>query len=63
LEYTKKTKATASVDDLIILTKGKTQIEVENYANNETQKIETWARDNKIILPEIQTNDINKEET
>ena len=37
-------------DDLMILTKGKTQVEVEIYANIETQKVATWARDNKIIF-------------
>jgi len=32
------------------LTKGKAQVEVEIYANIETQKVVTWARDNKIIF-------------
>jgi hypothetical protein len=40
----------AYADDLIILTKGKTQVEVENYVNIETQKVATWARNNKIIF-------------
>ena len=48
LEYTKNTKVTAYADDLMILTKGKTQVEIENYANIETQKVARWARDNKI---------------
>ena len=50
LEYTKNTKVIAYADDLMILTKGKTQVEVENYANIETQKVAMWARDNKIIF-------------
>jgi ASC-1-like (ASCH) protein len=40
----------AYADDLMILTKGKTQIEVENYANIETQKVARWTRNNKIIF-------------
>jgi hypothetical protein len=40
----------AYTDDLMIITKGKTQVEVETYANIETQKVATWARDNKIIF-------------
>jgi hypothetical protein len=34
----------------MILTKGKTQVEVENCANIETQKVAMWARYNKIIF-------------
>jgi hypothetical protein len=34
----------------MILTKGKTQVEVENYANIESQKVAAWARNNKIIF-------------
>jgi hypothetical protein len=41
---------TAYADDLMILTKGKTQAEVENYTNIETQKVAKWARINKIIF-------------
>ena len=32
----------------MILFKGTTQVEVENYANIETQKVAKWARNNKI---------------
>jgi hypothetical protein len=38
LEYTKNTKVIAYADDLMILVKGTTQVEVENYANIETQR-------------------------
>jgi hypothetical protein len=48
LEYTKNTKAIAYADDLMILVKGTTQAEAENYANIETQKVAKWARNNKI---------------
>jgi hypothetical protein len=40
----------AYADDLIISTKGNTQVEVEMYANIETQKIATCGRNNKIIF-------------
>jgi hypothetical protein len=40
----------AYADDLMILTKGKTEVEVENYANIKTQKVAGWARNNKIIF-------------
>jgi hypothetical protein len=40
----------AYANDLMILTKVKTQVEVEIYANIETQKVAKWARDNKIIF-------------
>jgi hypothetical protein len=39
LGYSKNTKVIAYAEDLLILTKGKTQVEVENYANVETQKV------------------------
>ena len=40
----------AYADDLMILTKGKTEVEVENYANKKKQKVAMWARVNKIIF-------------
>jgi hypothetical protein len=45
LEYT---KVIAYMDDLMILVKGTTQVEVENYANIETQKVAKWASNNKM---------------
>jgi hypothetical protein len=52
LEFTKNTKVIASADDLIKLTKGKTQEKVENYANIELHKVTTWPRDNKMVFNE-----------
>ena len=43
-------KLIAYADDLLILTKGKTQEEVKNYANVELSKITKWARENKMIF-------------
>jgi hypothetical protein len=37
LEYTKNTKVTAYADDLMILVKGTTQVEDENYTNIDTK--------------------------
>jgi hypothetical protein len=34
----------------MILVKGASQLEVENYANIETQKVAKWARNNKMIF-------------
>jgi hypothetical protein len=39
VQYTKNAKVIAYADDLVILIKGKTQVEVENYATTETQKV------------------------
>jgi len=36
----------AYADDLMILVKGTTQVETENYANTETHKVANWARNN-----------------
>ena len=52
LEYTKNTKVIAYADDLMILVKGTTQVEVENYANIETQKVAKWVKNNKITFNE-----------
>ena len=48
LEYCKNTKVIAYADDLVILVKGASQLEVENYANIEMQKVAKWARNNKM---------------
>jgi len=52
LEFMKNTKIIAYADDLLILTKGKTQEEVENYANIELSKIAKCARENKMKFNE-----------
>jgi hypothetical protein len=40
LEYTKNTEVIANADDLMTLVTRTTQVEFENYANTETQKLE-----------------------
>jgi len=43
----KSLKATDFADDLIILTKGESIVEAENYMNLELRKISDWAQNNK----------------
>ena len=52
LEFKKCSKLIAYAVDLLMLTKGKTQEEVENYANIEISKITKWARENKMTFNE-----------
>ena len=52
LNFTNNTKTIAFADDLIILCKGETVIEAENYMNLEMDKISRWARNNKIQFNE-----------
>jgi hypothetical protein len=40
IEFTKSTKVIAYADDLVILVKGKTQVEVETYTNRHTKDSE-----------------------
>jgi hypothetical protein len=44
----KKTKAIASADDLISVTRGKTVVEAENFTNTELSKITAWAKNYNI---------------
>jgi len=52
LENSKNTKVVTYANDLLILTKGKTQVGVESYVNIETQKVTAWARENKMNFNE-----------
>jgi len=47
LEFTKYTNVIAFADDLIILTKGESIVEAENYMNLELRKISDWDQNNK----------------
>lgn len=48
LKFTDKTKVIAFADDLVILTKGQSIAEAENFANQDLKKIENWAKSYKI---------------
>ena len=52
LEFTSHSKTIAFADDLIILTKGDSIVEAENFMNLELIKISDWARNNKIKFNE-----------
>ena len=48
LKFAKQTSAIAFADDLILVTRGKTVIEAENFTNTELNKIATWAKNYKV---------------
>jgi len=50
LELTSHSTAIAFADDLIILTRGESVVEAENYMNFEMRKIQDWAQNNKLKL-------------
>jgi len=52
LEFTSRTKVIAFADDLIILTKGESFVETENYTNLELRKTSDWARKIKLMFNE-----------
>ena len=52
LALTSRSKVTAFADDLIILTRGETVAEAENYMNLELRKIQEWAQNNKMKFNE-----------
>jgi hypothetical protein len=52
LKLTSHSKAIAFADDLIILTRGETVVEAENYMNLEMRKIMYWALKNKLKFNE-----------
>ena len=52
MELITHSKAIAFADDIMILTRGDSVAEAENYTNIETRKIQEWAIDNKITFNE-----------
>lgn len=52
LDFTQRTEVIAFADDLLIMTKGKSILDVENFANQDLTKIESWAKANKIKFNE-----------
>jgi len=47
-KFNSRTKVTAFAGDLIFLTREARKIEIENYANQDLEKIERWDLDNKM---------------
>ena len=52
LDFARHSNVIAFADDVIVVIKGKSVIEAENYANIEIQKITEWATNNKISFNE-----------
>ena len=52
LELTSHSTVIAFADDLIILTRGESVVEAENYMNLEMRKILDWAQNNKLKFNE-----------
>jgi hypothetical protein len=52
LNFTRRTKAVAFADDLILVLRGKTVSEAKNLTNLEVSKITAWAKSNKINFNE-----------
>jgi hypothetical protein len=50
LKFTRRTKAVAFADDLILSVRGKTACEAENFSNCELSKITAWSKSNKITF-------------
>lgn len=48
LQFTQRTEVIAFADDILIMTKGKSKLDVGNYCNQDLKKIELWANENKI---------------
>lgn len=48
INLSKHSHIVAFADDLVVLTKGATRIESENYANSDIYKIQNWAYQNKV---------------
>jgi len=55
LVLTGHSKAIAFADDLMILTRGDSGVEAENYTNLEMRKIQEWAINNKIMFNETKS--------
>ena len=51
-EFSQRSEVIAFADDLLIMTKGKSITETENYTNQDIKVIEKWAKNNKIRFNE-----------
>jgi hypothetical protein len=56
MEFFHRTRVIAFADDLLVLTRGKSALHTENYANQDLKKIENWARENKMHFNENKSN-------
>jgi len=52
LELNSRSGAIAFADDFIILTRGETVTEAENFMNVELTKVQKWAQNNRLVFKE-----------
>jgi hypothetical protein len=52
LKFTRRTKAVAFADDLILAVRGKTVSEAKNFSDWEVSKITAWSKSNKVTFNE-----------
>jgi len=55
LNFTRRTTAIAFADDLLLITRGESVREAENFANIEISKINLWSKSNKIDFNEAKS--------
>jgi len=56
MDFSHHTRVIAFADDLLVLTRGKSALDAENYANQDLKKIENWVRENKMHFNENMSN-------
>jgi len=56
MDFSHRTRVIAFADDLLVLTRGKSTLDAENYTNQDLKKIENWARENKMHFNENKSN-------
>ena len=55
LNFTKRTTALAFADDLLLITRGESVREAENFENIETSNINAWSKRNKVGFNEAKS--------
>jgi len=56
MDFSYCTRAIAFAKDLMVITRRKSALDVENYANQDLKKIENWVRENKMKFNEKKSN-------
>ena len=55
LNFTKRTTAVAFADDFLLITRGESVREAENFANIDMSKINAWSKRNKVDFNEVKS--------
>ena len=58
MDFSHHTRVNAFTDDLLVITRGKSTLDAENFANQDLKKIENWARENQMHFNENKSNDL-----